>query len=289
MNTNTLPATVSFGNTSLTLIDRDGVPYLTAADVARALGYANDNAVSRIYRRNAGEFSEGMSEKVNLALSGNLQKEVRIFSPRGCHLVAMFARTERAAAFRRWVLDVLEGLAQPQPALPSPSYAVLPSQTLSAEQANTLREMMVKGCETVGKHKPGLFMMQGWAKLKAHFKVSYREIPTSQFAEAASLIARHIADWHNGIEDNDPPLQTYHRIRAELFDELLKGANVILNMRKEADRLRALAYGGGSDFMCGLALAMEEAGMHKTAERVRCLNDEQMKAYNAQIIALQSL
>lgn len=36
MNTNTLPATVSFGNTSLTLIDRDGVPYLTAAKAYNA-------------------------------------------------------------------------------------------------------------------------------------------------------------------------------------------------------------------------------------------------------------
>lgn len=35
--------------------------------------------------------------------------EVRLFSARGAHLFAMLARTERAAQFRRWVLDVLEG------------------------------------------------------------------------------------------------------------------------------------------------------------------------------------
>ncbi|HHW4669566.1 MAG TPA: BRO-N domain-containing protein, partial [Xylella fastidiosa subsp. multiplex] len=40
--------------------------------------------------------------------SGNSDKPVRLFSPRGCHMVAMFARTSVAAAFRRWVLDVLE-------------------------------------------------------------------------------------------------------------------------------------------------------------------------------------
>lgn len=35
-------------------------------------------------------------------------QETRIFSLRGCHLLAMFARTPVAKEFRRWVLDVLE-------------------------------------------------------------------------------------------------------------------------------------------------------------------------------------
>ena len=37
---------------------------------------------------------------------------VRIFSLRGCHLLAMFARTPIAKQFRRWVLDVLDKLAE---------------------------------------------------------------------------------------------------------------------------------------------------------------------------------
>ncbi|MNQ82204.1 hypothetical protein D3C85_972510 [compost metagenome] len=52
-----------------------------------------------------------MTETVKLTVSGNLQKEVRIFSLRGAHLLAMFARTEVAKEFRRWVLDVLDGLS----------------------------------------------------------------------------------------------------------------------------------------------------------------------------------
>ena len=282
---NTLPA-LSVANVAVR--QHDGLYSLN--DLHKASGGATKHQPYEFVR-----LDQTQALIAELSKSGDSRNYIQ--TKRGKHNGGTFACRELVIAYAAWispafhlqVIRVFLDSVAPQPALPSPSYAVLPGQTLSAEQANTLREMMVKGCETVGKHKPGLFMMQGWAKLKAHFKVSYREIPTSQFAEAASLIARHIADWYNGIEDNDPPLQTYHRIRAELFDELLKGANVILNMRKEADRLRALAYGGGSDFMCGLALAMEEAGMHKTAERVRCLNDEQMKAYNAQIIALQSL
>ncbi|RWA39093.1 phage antirepressor protein, partial [Xylella fastidiosa subsp. fastidiosa] len=109
-----LPSAVCFSGQSLSIIDRDGTPYLTAADLARALGYADERAVSRIYNRHSEEFTVEMSLVVNLTTkgfgSGNSEKPVRIFSPRGCHLVAMFARTSVAAAFRRWVLDVLEVL-----------------------------------------------------------------------------------------------------------------------------------------------------------------------------------
>ncbi len=40
--------------------------------------------------------------------NGNSEKEVRIFSLRGCHLIAMFARTPIAKEFRKWVLDILD-------------------------------------------------------------------------------------------------------------------------------------------------------------------------------------
>ena len=40
--------------------------------------------------------------------NGNSKKAVRIFSLRGCHLLAMFAKTEVAKQFRKWVLDLLD-------------------------------------------------------------------------------------------------------------------------------------------------------------------------------------
>lgn len=82
--------------------------YITSAQLAQALEYQYEDAVSRIYRRNADEFTEDMSQTVNLTVSGNYQKTVRLFSLRGAHLVAMFARTPVAKEFRKWVLDVLD-------------------------------------------------------------------------------------------------------------------------------------------------------------------------------------
>ena len=112
---------ISFHHTHFTVIPHHGQPWLTATQIAQALGYANDDAVSRIYRRNADEFTPCMTLTVKLTVkgfgNGSSEKEVRIFSLRGAHLIAMFSRTALAKEFRRWVLDVLdrETAAHPQP------------------------------------------------------------------------------------------------------------------------------------------------------------------------------
>jgi prophage antirepressor-like protein len=60
--------------------------------------------------------------------------KVRIFSLRGAHLNAMFARTSVAKEFRRWVLDVLDHeVGNTQPA---PSPASNDSRTLCYKRAN---------------------------------------------------------------------------------------------------------------------------------------------------------
>ncbi|MBS4721159.1 hypothetical protein J4G62_12960 [Aeromonas caviae] len=114
---------IRFHDTQFTVIPHHGQPWLTATQIAQALGYASDDAVSRIYRRNADEFTPNMTTTVNLTVvrqTGSVQMENRIFSLRGAHLIAMFSRTALAKEFRRWVLDVLdrETATHPQPLTP---------------------------------------------------------------------------------------------------------------------------------------------------------------------------
>ena len=124
-----LPATMTFGDTEIAIIDHQGRPWLAAADLAKALGYRRLDFVTQIYKRHADEFKDDMTQVIDLAPrnkptvaennelrdnEGTSPTSIRIFSPRGCHLVAMLARTDRAKAFRRWVLDVLEGLDRPR-------------------------------------------------------------------------------------------------------------------------------------------------------------------------------
>ncbi|MGR7140114.1 P22AR C-terminal domain-containing protein [Klebsiella aerogenes] len=82
--------------------------WLSSSDLARALEYSNSRAVTMIYNKYADEFTSGMTQVLEVSTSGNYRKKVRVFSLRGAHLIAMFARTEVAKEFRRWVLDILD-------------------------------------------------------------------------------------------------------------------------------------------------------------------------------------
>lgn len=106
-----LPTTLDFQGTEIEVIDLKGQPWLRGHQIGIPLGYdaQPDTAIKKLYARHADEFTPDMTAMVELPTAGGVQ-QVRIFSPRGCHLLAMLARTPKAKAFRRWVLDVLENL-----------------------------------------------------------------------------------------------------------------------------------------------------------------------------------
>ena len=100
--------TLTFQNTTLSVINQNNQTFLTASDLGKALDYSDaDRSVRRLYTANADEFTPEMTALVEMPTAGGLQK-VRIFSLRGAHLIAMFARTKVAKDFRKWVLDVLD-------------------------------------------------------------------------------------------------------------------------------------------------------------------------------------
>lgn len=104
--------TLTFQNITLAPAKIDSQIWLSSADLAKALGYAETDSVTKIYNRNKDEFTSNMTMTVKLTANGingsTRQKETRIFSLRGCHLIAMFARTAVAKQFRQWVLDILD-------------------------------------------------------------------------------------------------------------------------------------------------------------------------------------
>lgn len=112
--TTTGTSVLVFQETEFDVTDLRDQPWLRGQQVADALGYKNPRqAVDDLYSRNAEEFDDSMTQIVELPTAGGIQP-VRIFSPRGCYLLGMFARTDKAREFRRWVLDVLEGHAAPK-------------------------------------------------------------------------------------------------------------------------------------------------------------------------------
>ena len=99
--------TLTFQNITLTPIKVDNQIWLTSSELAKALDYADTQSVTKIYERNADEFTSSMTTIAEVKTNGGLQK-TRIFSLKGCHLIAMFARTKVAKQFRQWVLDILD-------------------------------------------------------------------------------------------------------------------------------------------------------------------------------------
>lgn len=135
---------LSFHETTFNVIDRDGQYWLQAADIARALGYQRSDSVNRIYVRRLDEFTERMCQTVKLTVSqnkGKLQRETCIFSLRGAHLVAMFARTPIAKEFRRWVLDILDREVA-QPANPARSVVTHTEAKDMREQIEVVRQQL---------------------------------------------------------------------------------------------------------------------------------------------------
>lgn len=82
--------------------------WLTSAEIANALQYKSAKSVTNLFNQNVDEFTSGMTQVIESVTSGNYRKKVRVFSLRGAHLIAMFARTDVAKEFRRWVLDILD-------------------------------------------------------------------------------------------------------------------------------------------------------------------------------------
>lgn len=103
-------AVLTFQDTTFDVVDIHNTPWLRLPQIGVALGYENPYKLQQLYARNADEFTDEMTQVIDLPTAGGVQP-VRVFSPRGCHLIGMLARTAIAKAFRQWVLDVLDGRA----------------------------------------------------------------------------------------------------------------------------------------------------------------------------------
>ena len=103
---------MNFHGVNLTPVsDMNGI-WLTSADVAKALHYNSTKSVTNLFNQYIDEFSPRMTlviESMTNGINGASRRmKVRVFSLRGAHLLAMFARTPVAKEFRRWVLDILD-------------------------------------------------------------------------------------------------------------------------------------------------------------------------------------
>lgn len=189
----------------------DGI-WLTSADVAKALGYASSKSVSTIYSRNSDEFTSSMSMVIKMMTNGinnNLrEKSVRVFSLRGCHLIAMFATTDKAKEFRRWVLDILDREVEHSPIAKQFS----DDELCSLAWLWRASDIMLTACQSV---TPLLKVAEH--RQAGRFHTIGQELPRT-INKARALISRETAhiEFHPWKDDN------WSRVLPHLRQEMLQ-------------------------------------------------------------------
>lgn len=93
---------VQFNNHNIEIINHNGQLYMSGAQIGRVIELSQSDGVAKIYNRHQDEFINDMTTTIRQGRS-----TVRIFNREGAWLIGMFARTSKAAEFRRWVLKVL--------------------------------------------------------------------------------------------------------------------------------------------------------------------------------------
>lgn len=163
--------------------------WLRAADIARALGYQREDKVSRLYQRNADEFTPDMTQVIEITADPHFGTEhnlsegrCRIFSLRGCHLLAMFSRTPVAKAFRKWVLDVLDRMAAEESALPH-------GDTLTPSEQSHLHAIVSAKAGMLPADMQRKVRSEIWTRFNRHFRIArYAQLPPAKMGEAVEYL-----------------------------------------------------------------------------------------------------
>ncbi|MEX3726157.1 Bro-N domain-containing protein [Bilophila wadsworthia] len=168
-----------FNDFTFSPVIHDNQPWIPARQLANALGYKDERSVHKIYERNKDEFSSMMSTVVNLT-TGVMELPTRIFSLRGCHLLAMFARTPVAKAFRRWVLDVIEQYGDRVPA----EQPVTLSTPSTPADRKPLRSLVNAWAKLANIHQSTL-----WPQVRAHFQLErIDDLPVEWLPDALAWV-----------------------------------------------------------------------------------------------------
>lgn len=170
--------------------------WIRAAELARALGFTREDKVAQIYQRHADEFTPDMTQLIEIVaepqneVPGNMGAgRCRIFSLRGCHLLAMFARTPVAKQFRHWVLDVLDKLAEEERAKTKPVENPDKLPSLSPSHRSELKGIVDAKLSTYPASVQGKARSEIWTRFNRHFRIAeYAQLPAERMAEARDYL-----------------------------------------------------------------------------------------------------
>lgn len=208
---------LAFQNTQLSTINRNGQTWLSSSELAKALQYSNNKAVTMIYNKHNDEFTSCMTQVLESSTSGNYIKKVRYFSLRGCHLIAMFSRTKIAKEFRRWVLDILD----------RESGIIISDETITHAQEQELIRAINRCVERIKAHCEDISDC-----LCKRFNINKRsELPASKLEDAYAFLS--------SITKRDV-VGTRYLVEVKITDYMFNGEKTIYG---KCDNFNALLTG----------------------------------------------
>lgn len=193
---------LTFNEITFSPVTHQNSLWIRAAELARALGFTREDKVAQIYQRHADEFTPDMTQLIEIVaepqneVPGNMGAgRCRIFSLRGCHLLAMFARTPVAKQFRHWVLDVLDKLAEEERAktkpVENPDKLPTPDAPLTPDQQCTLQAIVRAKVEALPREQRGGLYPKTWSRFNNHFRLAkYCQLPQSRLSEAVAYLTQ---------------------------------------------------------------------------------------------------
>lgn len=166
---------LSFNDVSFHPINQnDDQVWIASSELAQMLGYSRPDKVTQIFNRKADEFTSKMTRVIENPSNVNLT--LRVFSLRGAHLIAVFARTPVAKEFRKWVLDVLEKEVLQQ--------QIDTRVKINAEQQAELKEIVDRRAQ--GERKLHAEM---WSRHNRHFRITrYSDLLAIHFQDAVNYL-----------------------------------------------------------------------------------------------------
>lgn len=213
------PAVFNFQSNEVRTVTVDDQVWFVAADVCAALGVKNHREAIR-------HLDEDEKGVISNDTPGGRQG-TSVVNESGLYALVLRSRKPEAKKFTKWVTsEVLPQIRKTGKYEPAP-YSVNPTDKLTKEQADTLRDLLTSAVKRLPHEKQAGAAIQGWSKLKSHFGVAYREIPQSEFSEAVSLLSRHIAEWEV-VEEFDAAAELQRYLASGRFFVTLVDGNITM-------------------------------------------------------------
>jgi toxin-antitoxin system, toxin component, bro family (fragment) len=182
------PATFTFQDITIAAIERDGLLWLEANQVCRALEYGNPRQAL------SSHVEEDDVQKLDTIDALGRTQQSNFINESGLYALIFGSKKESAKTFKRWVTsEVLPTIRKTgsyeSKARPSKTRKALPGG-LTLEQQDSIKALHRELVKAAPKDLQGKLAIRLWSAIKSKYGVTYKEVPPTEYAEILSLMAR---------------------------------------------------------------------------------------------------